>query len=256
MEPKSFCIRQLLNDKYGELKKNNPRYSQRSFAKKLNLASGVLSELMSGKRRVGKKLAKQIAEKLMLDPVNTASILHKFEIPPKKNVVNLNADYIILSAQDYDKISDWHHMALISLMRTKSFKSDTQWIARKLNLTESQVIHSLQVLTELKLVFKNSHKQFECIPQYIHTTDNIPSETIRKSHLTDLDLAKKSLHSIPVNKRDFTSMTISVDPKKIEDAKKLIRDFREKLSQLISHPEATEIYKLNINLFPLSNDEV
>jgi uncharacterized protein (TIGR02147 family) len=79
--------------------------------------------------------------------------------------------------------------------------------------------------------------------------------TLKKHHEQSLDLAKESLFRDDVKKRDFTTVTMAIDPKKLSMAKERIRKFEDELSDLLESGHRTEVYRLSMQLFPLSKVE-
>src|SRR5262249_10820626 len=49
-------------------------------------------------------------------------------------------------------LSDWHHFAILELVRLKSFRADSRWIARVLDLSVDDVNTALQRLLRLELL--------------------------------------------------------------------------------------------------------
>ena len=72
-------IQWLLKKHYSKVQENNPSYSIRAFAKKLGTTATTLSLVMSGKRKVSKKLAASFCEKLLLTPSEVEDIMSNFE---------------------------------------------------------------------------------------------------------------------------------------------------------------------------------
>lgn len=58
--------REILKDQLAQRKEMNPKYSLRAFAKKISLSPSKVSEVLSGKKRLGIERAEDIANKLGL----------------------------------------------------------------------------------------------------------------------------------------------------------------------------------------------
>ncbi|MNL56718.1 hypothetical protein D3C87_1802300 [compost metagenome] len=82
---------------------------------------------------------------------------------------------------------------------------------------------------------------------------DIPSSAIREFHSQHLKKASEVLQTAPVEKRDFTTMTIPVNVKHLKKAKKYIADFQDRMALLLSEGDTTEVYDLTIQLFPLTH---
>ena len=57
-------IQSILIREFTEAQAKNPAFSQRAFAKRVGLSSGAMSSLLNGKRRISKKIAIRLVEKL------------------------------------------------------------------------------------------------------------------------------------------------------------------------------------------------
>ena len=55
--------------------------------------------------------------------------------------------------------------------------------------------------------------------------------------------------------REYNSITIPIDPKRIPDAKKKIAQFQRSLWEFMTQGEALELYQFNLQLFPLARAE-
>jgi uncharacterized protein (TIGR02147 family) len=71
-----------------------------------------------------------------------------------------------------------------------------------------------------------------------------------------LVLAGNALDEQSFEERDFSNITIAVDPSKLEAAKKKILEFRKEMAQLLEGAEAKELYQMSIQLFKLSKESL
>lgn len=241
------------------LKVKNPSYSLRAYAKKLNLSPSALSEILNGKRKVSKKMASRIFERMNLAPTEMNSVLELFD--KKAEIKNQDGhqldektkliDYMQLSSDQFNLIGEWQHFAILSLMETKGFKSDIIWIANKLKISQKLTQISIERLVRLGFVFKKN-KKLVTNKRALLTSDNISNLAVRKSHYADLALAEKALDVCPVDERDFTSITIAANQKNLTKAKKMIREFQDKLTLCLEEGDKDEVYKFSFSLYPLT----
>jgi hypothetical protein len=75
---------------------------------------------------------------------------------------------------------------------------------------------------------------------------------VRKSHYADLRLAEKALDEIAVEERDFTAITIAADKSKLPEAKRMIREFQDALTQFLEDGKKDEVYKMTFYMYPLT----
>jgi uncharacterized protein (TIGR02147 family) len=84
------------------------------------------------------------------------------------------------------------------------------------------------------------------------TTSDIPSEAIRKFHLGVLAKAQEALLNMPVSERDITAITMPTDAKKLQEAKRLLMRTQKKIAEMVSTPDADQVYILATQFFPVS----
>jgi uncharacterized protein (TIGR02147 family) len=159
--------------------------------------------------------------------------------------------YHKLSEELFQFIGNWYHIALLNLLRTKGFRASPPWIAGRLGISVNEAEEAVKRLLRLRLV-KWSNCTLVRTKANIKTPDNIPSKAIREAHTQALNLAIASLHQREIHERDVTSMTIAISPRRVQEAKKLIKTFRRRVADLLEEGEKTEVYHLSIALFPLS----
>ena len=85
------------------------------------------------------------------------------------------------------------------------------------------------------------------------TNDDVFDLSIQKSHLMDLEVAKEKLVQVDVKDRDFTSVTLPADPLLLPKAKEILRETQNKLEMLMSEGDSSEVYKLGMYFYPLTN---
>ena len=61
-----------------------------------------------------------------------------------------------------------------------------------------------------------------------------------------------SIDNVEMELRDITSMTMTFQMSKMNEAKSLIRDFRRSFTELMEEGKKEEVYNLNIQLVPIT----
>jgi uncharacterized protein (TIGR02147 family) len=252
------AVQTLLRDKLIEFQKMNSRYSLRAFSSRVGVHVGALSSIMNGKRNVSRDLAERMVTKLCLDPQERSEILGLF--PEKKPAAAAQSPYgpapekryLQLSASQFKIVAEWEHFAVMSLLNCEDFESSAQWISRRLGITESRAKQVVDRLLELELFEIDPDGRLKRSGKSYRTRDDIADASLKKCHEQSLDLAKESLYRDPVKTRDFTSVTMAIDPNNLDVAKERIRKFQDELSDLLEAGHQTEVYRLSTQLFPLS----
>jgi uncharacterized protein (TIGR02147 family) len=84
----------------------------------------------------------------------------------------------------------------------------------------------------------------------------MPNSSIRKNHAQCLELALDALERVPIELRDFSGMIIAADPELLPEAKQRIRALRREITEILEGGKKKEVYRLSIQLFPLSNQSI
>lgn len=241
-----------LGREYRTRRERNPAYSLRSYGRDLEVNSGRLSQYFSGRRPVTRKSALRIMGHLGLSPTEQARWLG-VAIEPSRA-----AEPHLLEQRAFELISEPIHFTILSLVDTRGFKNNPQWIARRIRSSVPEVAQSLALLKDLGLLEERKSGLALTHKEGVRSSDGVRNAALRRAHEKQLRQAIESLESIPLNLRDVTSITMTADLRRLNEAKVLIQDFRRKLCKLLEGSDATEVYRLQVQLIPLTeiNGEV
>ncbi|RZA03387.1 MAG: TIGR02147 family protein, partial [Proteobacteria bacterium] len=156
-----------------------------------------------------------------------------------------------LQADQFHLIADWHCFAILSLLETAGAKSKPAWIAQRLGISAAAAEGAMERMARLGLL-EEGKTGYRLTGQSFTTSDEIASSAIKKNHSQLLELAKASLERDPLEMRDLLSTTLAIDPAKLPEAKALMGDFREKLSNFLRSGKKQEVYSLQLQLILLS----
>lgn len=248
-----IIIQKELNRAFLECKHRNPSFSLRALARRIGISPGSASRILNGKRNVSHKMAVSILERLHYTPEKIDEISQLFQ----KNTSS-ESDYEErkqLSLDQFHVISEWYHFAIRQVLKIDGFKGTLENISKRLGITITDTEKALSRLERLGLVKIDSSGLFKSTDANLATSDGVADVSIRRNHAEHLELARNSLDEDDVSVRDFTNYTMAVNSDMLPEARKLIREFREKLSDLITVGKKDKVYNLAIQLFPLSKDE-
>lgn len=244
---KSYRI--YLRDELLERKGKNPHYSLRAFARDLGISATVLSEVLSHKRHLSQKNFLRIADKLVLSPEEKLWILN--EIKGNPELTEDEEEILQLKEDTFRMMSDWYYFGILSLSRIKESSANPVWIAKRLGISPFEAKTAVETLRRLGFV-KTEKGKLRRTSSRLETTLDVPSSALRKFHKQHLALGQLSIERDSVDTREFNTMTMAVDPKKIKEAQRLMLAFRERLSRFMEKGKASEVYVLAMQLFPLS----
>ncbi|MDG0818150.1 TIGR02147 family protein [Bdellovibrio sp. PAP01] len=236
----------FLKSQLTALQRKNSRISLRSFSRKIGISPGRVSEMLAGKRGLSEYYAEKIAHGLNLNEADQRKLFSMISIKARKNLLHQE-----LLEKEIAMLSSWEHFAILNIMALDDFQSNESWIAMRLGLKPEQVRASLQILSDLSLI-SNKDGQFKRTPNRITTSEDVPSTALRKALRADIEKSLEVLEAVPPSIRDFSSMTMTIDPKKIKRAKRLITNFRDKMSMLLEKGPKSEVYNLNIQFYPMT----
>ena len=255
--------REYLRDELRERTNANPQYSLRAFARDLSIAPQILSLVLNGKKNISTEVAVEIAMKLKLSANELNYFYDLVELSQARSEVlkdilkqrlmsyEENKTYRVLQEDIFKIIADWHHYAIMELTYTKGFKSDTLWIAKRLGIPPSEVKQAIERLLRLELIEEVEGTLIKSEVNLASTQD-VPSTAIRSLTKQLLEKAIDSLEVQSLDERDFGTITMAIDPKKLPEAKKMIRKFRRELCEFLESGYRAEVYTFSTQLFKLT----
>lgn len=237
----------VLREKLSSAQQKNRRFSLRSFAKRLEVSPATLSRLFRGDRKLSLETARQIGHRLGLSPTEMVLFLSDFD-PSSRPAFATHA----LDHEQFSLIADWYHYALLALSETTDFRCEIDWICSRLGLERQTVIDAVRRLHSLGLVEIGKNGELRRTKRNLQASDDVVNPALRRAHRQNLELAATSLENDPLEARDFTFMNMAIDVSKLPEAKEKIRRFREEMCHLLENENQSEVYRLCIQLFPLS----
>jgi len=247
MKPHQKLLHEYLQDK----KKINPRFSLRSFARLMQMSPSQLSSLMNGKKDLTKKIASKIIENLKLDHETSMEILTGL-VPDASIYHTEPIELKVLTSDEFTALSNWYYYAILGLANLNYNQANPDWIAQKLSLDEETCKKALLRLIEMGIVKTQEDGSFIQVIKNLTSTADIPSDIIKRAHVQNLQMAISKIEDVPINLREYSSITMSADIKKIAKIKRMITEFKHKLCGEFNKGSATEVYTLSIQLFPLT----
>lgn len=158
-----------------------------------------------------------------------------------------------MDSEIFSYVSGWHHLVILQLFSAPNFQDEPAWIANRLGgqLTVEDISASLELLEKLKLIERDTSTGKLKISSFdpLITMEDIPSTAVRKHHMEQMEQARQALQTQPMNEREFTSVTLRVNRKKIPEIKKAIREFRDRFDKDFFDDQSNDVCQLNVQLF-------
>ena len=238
---------------FAERSRKNAKYSLRAFASSLDIDSSTLSALLRRKRPMTSKMAMKIIDRLDIqDPLQVQMLL----MGSLAGGGGANAKHVPYNEFDMataEVISSWEHFAILTTLELPRFKGDTKAIAKRLNIPMGVAMEALYRMEKLGIIAKEN-TYWKLTGKNMATPSNIPNSRLRQSHRQHIERALESLDHDAVEIRDITGITMAIKSNKINEAKHLIQDFRRRLSTFLETGTCDSVYRLNVQLFPLTQE--
>lgn len=250
-----YSYSRKLNDELLARQRANTSYSLRAFARDLKIHPSTLSQVLNGKRKLPLKNLQKITQALELSPIEATLFCESLtKEKTKLDQISISAELFerrMIDETHYNIISEWEYYAVLSLVETEDFQNSFEYIAMKLKISPSRAKQVVENLVEAGML-DTTGAAFKLTQNSLRTTEDVASSALKKSHKETLDLGKIKLDEVELMLRDFSSMTLAVDPNKISEAKTIIREFRQKMATLLRDGQKREVYQLAIQLYPLT----
>lgn len=234
-----------LRNHLNEAKSKNPSFSLRSFALKLGISPGMLSEILNELRPITLRTAKKIVDKIVLSEEEKSRLLHMMEdFKPQTRM--------LLPEEAFEFASHWYYPAILCLFDLDHPPKSKEEVAQKLNLDQATCEHAVDRLLEFGFLIADQNHHLQSSRQHFTTTEDIPNQAFQQALSENLERAKLILRNTPVDQRELTSVTFDGSTESLVYAKDEIRFFRDKMVSVMQGPTRDTVYALNIQLVPLT----
>lgn len=238
-------LKEILNYTHKKRQAVNVRYSRNAFARDLGVSPTALSQYLSGKRS--------------LSPINLRRIEKSLCFPAGYiNQIKTNVDHagtaVQINLDTFSLVAEWQHFAILNLVEIENIKSTLE-ISHRLGISQEQAHSAIDRLLKLGFLKKNKGV-FQRTHFSLDAGTDIPSEALRKHNREKMELAIESLEKTAMEDRDVSSLTLTFDLKKMSQIKNEIKRFKKRIGSLCRPDQASEVYSLNIQFFPLSKKDL
>ncbi len=150
---------------------------------------------------------------------------------------------------------EWYHSAIREMLECMAFTGDFTRLARSLTpaISSKQAEESLALLVRLGMVKKNAQGRWRQSDSVLTTGGQIDANVVVEFQKKMLKLALEAFDKTKPEKRLMSSTTFAVSGDTLDLFKKKIRQLKSELLELARlDGNASQVFQLNLNLFPLS----
>lgn len=256
--------RAVIESAYLERRARAPSYSFRSFAAELGVPASNLTWVLQKKKGLSPVTALKIAKGLGMTELEqktfcqlvekaharsplarkaASSALEKLQ----KTAPNLTLDTMTILGQ-------WHHFALLELLKIPTQDQSPTSLGESLNLKESEIQAAIQRLINVGLV-EVKQNRFHVVHDFNLSSEGVPSEVLRKLHDQLLSKSKAALFSQPIEEREFNYSMLTMDQDDLPEAKRMIKNFLKTFTdKFTKKTTASHVYSMNLQLIKLTNN--
>ncbi len=258
--------RDYLRDFYEENKNQKPYFSFRYMEGKVSIDASHLAKIFQKQRHIGENsietfidfcgLGGSDAEYFAaLVQFNKAKTDRDCKLYFDKLLALKGVDACVLEEDKFEFYTKWYYTAILTLLDFYPFSNDYKALASKLSppISESEAKKAIALLKKLELIKKRPDGSYLLTNKLITTGERGRTVAIRTFQQETMRLASESLNRHPKEKRNISTVTITISEDNLDKLNELIKVFRENMLKLAKDEiNPDKVYQLNIQLFPLS----
>lgn len=264
-------FRAFLRDYFAYRCQMQKSYSHRIMAKELGFPSpNYIKLVMDGHRNIGLRSIDRLLCGLQFRDKEREYFNHLVFFSQAKTNNQKNYYYGLMSSfrsplnsatistGAYQYYSEWYHCIVRELITREKPPVNAGSIAKKIkpHLTATQVKKSISLLLELGFIVANEDGTYSQSSRILETENDVVSVGIRNYNLKMIDIAKECIDSVPYDKREFSSLTISISSDAMTRIKKRIKEFEQELFQIARGSQNPKhVYQANFQFFPLTDED-
>ena len=260
--------RVYIRDYYAE-RKERSGFTWRDFAKAAGYSSPVFLKLVcDGKANLSEAGIERVASAMGLVGADLqyfrllvafnqekSSAAKKKYFAEMRKLANENS-FAVVGEDQYDYYGSWLNPVLREMAPRLDGATPAQMAGELVfESAASNVKNSLKLLEKNGMLEKDEQGHYKQGNRSITTGNlDVTSLAIREMHRQMGELAVQSLDQVPVNERDVSGLTIGISENAFEKITKEIAEFRRRISAIVMDDAGEErVYRLNVQLFPLTN---
>jgi uncharacterized protein (TIGR02147 family) len=152
-------------------------------------------------------------------------------------------------------LSEWHHLAIRSLLEMAPDPGDWSALGRRLRPARSEAVvrKSVKLLQAGGLVERRGDGLWHATEKSVATPPEVGNPALRRFHRDCLQLAGDALEDVPSDQRNITGVTLGISRRTYRLVCDRLTELREELSRLAdADDQADQVYQLTLAMFPLS----
>jgi uncharacterized protein (TIGR02147 family) len=260
----------FLKDHIAEKQSKTGAFSYRQISQKAGIrSSGFFSWVLQGKRNISERLINELIRILKLDQYeadyftimvhyNQANTVIERKRFFDELVTFRKKAYKTIIPEQFEFYKHWYYSALRELVAITSVNDDNNIQIAKLfspPLNHSQVKHGLEDLSKLGMIRKSRDGSYERTDDVVSTGAKTEAVAIQTYQIACMELAKTAYDRFPQQKREMSTITMSIDEQGMAAIIDKLRKVREDIIEIArATAKPTMVLHCNMQLFPLSTE--
>jgi uncharacterized protein (TIGR02147 family) len=256
-----------LHDAQKEHSAGNRSFSHRNIGRQLDMtSSAAFRQILTGRLKISEKSIPKLAELFGLNKKESEylRLLVRFNQAKsgeerRERLVDLSSFFRahakVVNPHKYDLYDKWHYSAVRALLSYYPFTGDDyETMAKKFDpfITAAEARAAVALLEKLDFISKK-RGVYKPTDLAITTGDQAVSTAVSKFQLETLDLAKRSVDHFPRDKRELSTLTLSISQETFDLVKHELAKCRYQVSELARNDKKPDcVYQVNFQVFPLT----
>lgn len=258
--------RDFLKSYYDKRKEEMPFYSYRMMGDKLGLDSSYLYRVLQKKQHLPAHALPAAKDILALngrsaeyfDLLYSAAVSKdkgKREELMAKALALRDVDRHSLEAAELKLLRNWWIPAVRAYLELNGGVVNIKQIANDIcpPITEAQAEDAVEILKEVGLVKKLASGKLALTEAHLTAGGPEKAAAVREFQKQVLSLASDALDNIPVNERNISTLTLSVDQSCFEDLGDMLREFRRLVQKRVDEAKNPDrVMQLSMAFYPVA----
>lgn len=263
-----YDYRKYLRDIYEEMHTNDAKFSYRYIQDKTGIDPGFLVKVFNGQKNVSENSIPKFIKLLKLNKRQADYFTNLVFYGRAKSDIQIKTyfekllsfkepGYRKVDADAYEFYSKWYYTALRELIGITTFTGDFEELAGMLvpPIRPADAKKGIEFLERIGFIAKDEQGKYHQTDRFLTTGEECRAIAVRTFQKETILLAHDALERIPKEMRDISTITATLSPESFAILKEKIANFRREVLKIANEEEnATGVYHINFQLFPISKD--
>ncbi|MDG5814871.1 TIGR02147 family protein [Chitinispirillales bacterium ANBcel5] len=264
----SLDYRQYLKERFDDMRRERPWFSNRLIAQRLKIDPGQLVKILQGQRHISERLLPAFIKFLNLEDrekeyftclvrFNKAKIGSEVSLYYEKLMALKGLSLPQVKPDQDHFFNQWYYSVIRVLLAFHGFDGDYEKLGSMLSppIKGEQAKEAVELLLKLGFIEKDEDNSFKLTDTFISGGGDWRMYAVRNFQQQTIKLSERSLLNDSPEIRDISSLTISLSEEEIVEYKEMIEEFRKTLLRRVmeSGKEPNRVYQLNLQLIPVAS---